>query len=121
MAKTECPGIFEWSAFGASYMDTMCASAMDWGKNDYPGAYLQDLDSDYGSEDVPCPFCMTEAFLEYCGIGAENEFVWSKDRKPIQGAEVFPEDGEVLTFYAEHPERGMEKVIISQKEEEPNE
>lgn len=111
--KQSCPGQLQWSAFGAPYMDTMCATAMTFDKADFtPGPYLQDLDSEYYTEDVPCPFCATVLFLDYCGIGQEKELAWSKDREPATGVDPYPVDGRSLTFYAVHPERGIEQLIL---------
>lgn len=94
-------------------MDTMCATVMTFDKANFtPGPYLQDLDSEYFTADVPCPFCATVLFLDYCGIGREKELAWSKDSEPATGVEPYPVDGRSLTFYAVHPERGVEQLTI---------
>lgn len=66
MVEYECPGQFmRWSAFGAGYSDTVCASSLDWSnvKEGYPGAVLCDADDDFRPRgEIPCPFCAPEAF-----------------------------------------------------------
>lgn len=65
--KKPCPQFPYW---GASYLDACCVD----GK-------LQDLDycDENGNlydkgEDVPCPFCRTEEFIEYDPFSKEDEF-----------------------------------------------
>lgn len=65
--KKPCP---EFPYWGASYPDAYCVD----GK-------LQDLDycDENGNlydkgEDVPCPFCRTEEFIEYDPFSKEDEF-----------------------------------------------
>lgn len=61
----QCP---EFPHFGASYPDARCHNG-----------YLWDLDSNDGDDgllynggDDPCPFCNTEAYLEWAGVDAED-------------------------------------------------
>ncbi len=52
-SPTHPDGMFEWSAFGAPYMDTYCHEGM-----------LFDADSETGGE-IPCPFCDPTSHWEY--------------------------------------------------------
>ena len=63
-----CPGQFMyWSAFGATYSDTICATACTWDDGAFPGTYLCDMDDDCRPRgDVPCPFCAPDSFDEWC-------------------------------------------------------
>lgn len=94
-------------------MDTMCSTAMTFENPDLSKfGMLQDLDSNYYCDEIPCPFCATDSFLTYCGVGEGRELTWSKDREPATGIDAYPVDGRSLTFYAVHPERGVEQLII---------
>lgn len=64
--SVECPGQFVgWSAFGANYPDTVCATALFWGSGFDPGPVLCDADDDHRPTDIPCPACDPVGFAEY--------------------------------------------------------
>lgn len=64
--RQECPGEFvRWSAFGASYPDTVCAYSLIWPEGEHPGAVLCDADNDLRPGDVPCPAHDPEGFAEW--------------------------------------------------------
>jgi len=69
MMSTKCPGRFmKWSAFGATYPDTVCATALEWPDGAFPGLVLCDLDDDGRARgEIPCPFCDPNGFNEYEG------------------------------------------------------
>lgn len=77
-----CPGQFVgWSAFGATYPDTVCATSLTWPEGQDPGPVLCDADDDLRPRDVPCPVCDPAGFADYeddpaavyrlCGLTAE--------------------------------------------------
>lgn len=116
VAIESCPGQLQWSAFGAPYMDTRCAQStnsyfLDTGKP--IGPYLQDDDSEFAQQDVPCPFCAPAAFLEhYWGEPDEYVVIWSDGTIAPAGTEIHFHDGPSLWWSATHPERGEERVGI---------
>lgn len=118
LGKEQCPGHLTWSAFGASYPDSACSSALDWSDCDYtPVAELCDADDDYRPKGVPCPFCDPKGFTEY--EFAEATALWASDESPVlAGTEIHYHDGRSLTWTATHPERGEETVLMRQMEEE---
>lgn len=63
--REACPGQMAWSAFGAYYPDTVCATALEWNPGTDPGAVLCDADDDFRPKDVPCPFCAPDRFIDY--------------------------------------------------------
>ena len=65
MTGSECPGEFMWSAFGAYYPDTVCATALKWEEGRHPGAVLCDADNDFYPSDISCPICDPVGFFEY--------------------------------------------------------
>lgn len=112
----ECPGFLEWSAFGASYQDTVCSSALDWTECDIaPAATLCDADDGFRPKDVPCPFCDVAGFTAY-QFGTAGEFVvlWESDQTVApRDVEIHFHDARALWWSATHPERGEECVLIS--------
>jgi len=58
----QCPGQFQWSAFGAPYSDTACQD----------GACL-DLDDLSSTAGIPCPFCAPVPFFDYEWGGTDVE------------------------------------------------
>lgn len=121
MAETEklpgrevCPGHFEWSAFGATYPDTVCSSALDWpeGQN---GWGLCDADDDFREKDVPCPFCHSDSFIDWgwAVSSGESVILWESDETAVHpGTEIHFHDGRALWWTATHPERGEERVLF---------
>ncbi len=66
--SVECPGQFVgWSAFGATYPDTVCATACTWPEGSNPGPVLCDADDEFRPRDIPCPACDPRGFAEYEG------------------------------------------------------
>ena len=113
-----CPGHFTWSAFGAPYPDTVCASVVQWNDESYQGHGLCDADDDFREKGVPCPFCSPESFLEYeFGVGFYVP-MWSEteervpDRTPIR----FHEAGSSLWMSATHPKHGELKVRVMEQD-----
>lgn len=116
-----CPGHLQWSAFGAAYMDTVCASALDWAESAYePVAVLCDADDDFRPKDIPCPFCNPEGFIEYrWGAPEEHVLLWASDETPVErGTGVHFHDGEALWWTATHPKRGEEQVLFRAHDQE---
>lgn len=112
--KEECPGHLRWSAFGASYMDTVCASVLEW-PDGYHGVGLCDADNDLREGDVPCPFCDAEGFLNWqFGLDdGETVILWASDETEVApGTEIHFHDAEALWWTATHPERGEERVLM---------
>lgn len=80
--KEQCPGNLEWSAFGATYMDTVCASALEW-PDGHKERGLCDADNDFRPGDVPCPFCDPDLFIDYQWAVRDGEHVilWEFDEQ----------------------------------------
>ncbi len=115
--KEQCPGVLTWSAFGASYPDTVCSSALDWTDCDYePIAILCDADDDHRPKDIPCPFCNPDGFIEYqWGTPDEIHIRWATDDTTVTpGTEIHFHDSDdaALWWTATHPDRGEERVLI---------
>ena len=114
--EEDCPGWFQWSAFGARYPDTYCAAStgayfLDTGES--IGPYLQDADRDDVQQDLPCPFCATESFLETYYPPDEHHVLWAHDETPVPaGTEIHFHDAEALWWTATHPVRGEERVLF---------
>ncbi|QIK83092.1 hypothetical protein [Sanguibacter sp. HDW7] len=66
-ASVECPGMFVgWSAFGATYPDTVCSTALTWEEGPEPASpTLCDADDDHRPKGVPCPVCDPAGFDRY--------------------------------------------------------
>ena len=112
VGKEECPGDFEWSAFGAEYPDTVCANSLKWPAGQHPGAVLCDADDDLCSGSVPCPMCDPQGFREYLWGGGDTILVWAEDEALVpQDVEVHFHDAKALWWTATHPERGEERVV----------
>lgn len=80
--REACPGHLTWSAFGAYYPDTVCATALEWNPGTDPGAVLCDADDDFRPKDVPCPFCAPDRFIDYqwaVSLG-EHVILWGDRR-----------------------------------------
>ena len=69
---TACPGTFtRWSAWGATYPDTVCATACTWPEGQHPGPVLVDADDDFRPNgDIPCPACDPDGFDRWAEPGA---------------------------------------------------
>lgn len=96
--REKCPGNLQWSAFGATYMDTVCASALTFREGE-----------------IPCPFCDPDGFIEYqwhVGDG-ETVILWEHDEQAVHpDTEIHFHDGQALWWTATHPERGEERVLF---------
>lgn len=112
--QEECPGHLTWSAFGATYPDTVCASALTW-PDGHRGYGLCDADADFREGDVPCPFCDPDSFIDYqwsVGTG-ETVILWETDEQAVHpDTEIHFHDGQALWWTATHPERGEERVLF---------
>ena len=73
-ATVECPGLFVgWSAFGASYPDTVCSTSLTWEPGTEPSSpTLCDADDDNRPRDIPCPICDPEGFDRHGEPGAHR-------------------------------------------------
>jgi len=110
----DCPGHLTWSAFGANYPDTVCASALEW-EEGYAAYGLCDADDDFREKDVPCPFCDPDAFIEYQWSVSSGEHVilWAADERAVAPeTEIHFHDDTALWWTATHPERGEERVLF---------
>jgi len=115
--KEECPGHMLWSAFGASYPDTVCSTALDWSEVEggMPGIQLCDADDDFRPKGDPCPFHDWNGFLqaEFHVDDGETVVLWASDETPVAaGTEIHFHDGEALWWTATHPDRGEERVLM---------
>ncbi|MFL2002338.1 hypothetical protein [Microbacterium sp. A1-JK] len=109
-----CPGHLTWSAFGARYPDTVCASVLDWTGVE-PGWGLCDADDDFRPKDVPCPFCDPDAFIDYQWSVSDGEHVvlWETDETAVHpDTQIHFHDAQALWWTATHPERGEERVLF---------
>ncbi|MGQ7313392.1 hypothetical protein ACUOFU_16925 [Microbacterium arabinogalactanolyticum] len=112
--KENCPGHLTWSAFGATYPDTVCASALTWPRG-YAAWGLCDADDDLREKGIPCPFCDPDGFIEYeWSVSAgETVILWASDEQAVHpDTEIHFHDGEALWWTATHPERGEERVLF---------
>ncbi len=111
-----CPGHLAWSAFGASYPDSVCSSVLDWSGCDYtPVATLCDADDEFRPKDVPCPFCDPDGFIDYGWSVSSGETVilWEVDERAVHpDTEIHFHDGQALWWTATHPDRGEERVLF---------
>jgi len=111
--KEACPGHLEWSAFGASYPDTVCASVIEW--EGEPGWGLCDADDDFRPRDMPCPFCDPDGFIDnhWAVSDFETVILWESDEMAVHpDTEIHFHDGKALWWTATHPERGEERVLF---------
>jgi len=116
--KEACPGHLTWSAFGASYPDSVCSSALTWDNpEDHPGnGLLCDADDDFRCKDVPCPFCDPAGFVSW--QFSEATILWARDEQPVpEGTEIHFHDAPALWWTATHPERGEERVLMREIED----
>jgi hypothetical protein len=113
-----CPGYFTWSAFGASYPDTVCASVVQWDDENYQGHGLCDADDDFREKGVPCPFCSPESFLEYQFGGGFYVPMWAETEEPVPDRTPirFHETGNSLWMSATHPKYGDLKVQVVEQD-----
>lgn len=76
--KQPCP---EFPFFGARYPDATCIDGFLWDLDKYEDGQL------YGGGEIPCPFCNTEACVEYFyeDEGVESE----EDAKQIVRERIF--------------------------------
>lgn len=93
-------GMFEWSEFGANYMDTYCEGGM-----------LFDADSNLGGE-IPCMFCNPAAYWEYRFEGGYVSPTCSKCEHILPNATPLRFiDGETLKFRANCPSCGDRPML----------
>jgi hypothetical protein len=112
--KEECPGHLQWSAFGAGYPDSVCASVLEW-TDGYQGYGLCDADDDFREKDIPCPFCDPDSFIDYQWNvgGGEHVILWESDETAVHpDTEIHFHDGQALWWTANHPDRGEERVLF---------
>lgn len=112
--REECPGHLRWSAFGASYPDTVCASVLQWPAG-HEGTGLCDADDAFREKEVPCPFCDPDGFIDYEWnvAGGEHVILWATDEVAVYpDTEIHFHDGEALWWTATHPDRGEERVLF---------
>lgn len=100
-AADSCPGgMFQWSAFGANYMDTYCQ-----------GGQLFDADSNTGGE-IPCPFCDPAGFWDYEGGDSETIPTCEKcESKLPDHTPLTFHDGAGLTMTAACPTCGDQTML----------
>lgn len=79
--REQCPGQFaHWSAWGATYSDTFCASALTWPVGEFPGHVLCDADDDLRPRgEIPCPACDPNGFNEWAGDPTAAERVMARE------------------------------------------
>lgn len=79
-----CPGDYlAWSAFGADYPDTVCASRVTFDDGHDPGPVLCDADDDLSPRGgVPCPACDPDGFA-----------LWAED--PAAGPQILAREAEL--------------------------
>ena len=113
LAVEKCPGHLQWSAFGATYPDTVCSGALTWTPGTDPGpGVLCDAADDLRPKEVPCPFCDPEGFLAW-NWSEGMIALWSTDLTPVPAAAAIHfHDGPALWWTATHPERGEERILI---------
>lgn len=119
IGEEECPGYFTWSAFGATYPDTVCASVVEF-SDGYQGWGLCDADDGFRDKGIPCPFCDSAGFLYYQHGGSYRVPYWDgTDERVASHTEIhFHEKGSSLWMSATHPEHGELRVTIHDEEEE---
>jgi hypothetical protein len=117
VGKEACPGHLTWSAFGASYPDTVCASALEW-QPGYQGYGLCDADDDFCEKGIPCPFCDPDSFMSYEFGGGYYLPYWAETTEQVpDGASFnFHEVGNSLWISAEHPAHGELKVTVIEQD-----
>lgn len=98
-------GMFEWSAFGAPYMDTYCIEGT-----------LFDADSETGG-DIPCPFCDPAGHWDYEFDGSYVAPTCSKceDILPNLTPLTF-HDGHGLKFSTDCPKCGHQPMLYRDHE-----
>jgi hypothetical protein len=111
VSAEECPGTFTWSAFGANYMDTVCANSLEW-PEEYQGWGLCDADDDFRDKGIPCPFCNSENFVEYQYGGGYYRPYWvgTDTQVPDKTTIHFHEKENWLWMSAEHNVHGELKI-----------
>ena len=93
-------GMFEWSAFGAPYMDTYCQEGT-----------LFDADSETGG-DIPCPFCDPAGHWEYEFDGGYVAPTCTNCEQILpDGTALIFHDGRGLTFSADCPICGHQRML----------
>jgi hypothetical protein len=109
----KCPGYLTWSAFGASYPDSVCSTVVEW-EGDYQGWGLCDADDDFRDKGVPCPFHDPVQFMEYMYGGGFYVPFWSgtEQRLPNRTEIHFHEEGPYLWLSATHEKYGELKVTV---------
>lgn len=119
VGKESCPGHLTWSAFGAFYPDTVCATVIEW-EDGHDGWGLCDADDDFREKDIPCPFHDQEGFLEYSFAGGYYLPYWADTEElvPARTAIHFHEEGNSLWMSATHPVHGELKVVVREEPEE---
>jgi hypothetical protein len=97
-------GQFQWSAFGATYEDTICVDGN-----------LGDLDDDgRTSAGIPCPFCNPGAYFEYQWGGGyvHPTCATCKMRLPEKAGTVTFHDGVALTWTGDCPTCGPDQPVL---------
>jgi hypothetical protein len=67
----QCP---EFPHFGARYPDACCIDGYLWDLDSYEDGML------YNGGDDPCPFCNTDAYLEWVGVDETDDEAPSKEQ-----------------------------------------
>lgn len=109
-----CPGHLTWSAFGASYPDTVCSSALTSTDGlPLPSGVLADADDDFRLADIPCPFCDPAGFAEYQFGGWCNVPLCGVDEARLpEGTAIHFHDATALWWSAECPDHGEQRVLV---------
>lgn len=86
MNKQPCP---EFPFFGARYPDATCIDGYLWDLDKCEGGEL------YGEGEIPCPFCNTEAFIEYdyFDVGPGETAAWIRLVKDKYGVQAQQKGG----------------------------
>jgi len=116
-----CPGHFQWSAFGASYPDTVCATILDWSEvpEGSPGATLCDADDDYRSGDIPCPMHDWARFWDYQFGEYYIPLCPVEEHRLPDGTEINFHDAQALWWSASCPDHGPQRILMRDMSETP--
>jgi len=119
IGEEKCPGHFTWSAFGAPYPDTVCATVISWDKEGYIGWGLCDADDDFREKGIPCPFHHTNDFISYSNGGGYWVPYWTNTNKKVPDRTEFHihEKGQSLSVSATHFHYG--ELEVEFREEVP--
>lgn len=123
IGKEPCPGWLTWSAFGATYMDTVCSTVLEWQEGTEPHSpTLCDADDDLRPKDISCPFCDPFGFTEYqFGDGYTVPLCSEGEHRLPDGIEIhYHERDSTLWWSADCPEHGETPVLMRDLSEEPD-